>query len=297
MSDCRKVSIPDAQFSGRWRWIVFVFFLPMMFYFVSVAGLMGAHLSTGFSQSRRPHYFALLRPEENTMVVEGPLTFVWENRGDPDPPDFRVQRYEIKFWSKRRDFGRSFTVLPDDSSRLVSLRFEEMREVFRRHGRYYWRVLAFDEEGNQTSSGVWGFVVGMPQVAKRFLPWSYPYAVQLRYTHRLASTAYREFLRTVYPTTHLRSFSDLGLVFRQDGLGTSSLIVQEKFSVLSNVGFGGEFSAWLRLLSNSYFSLRPTGRTAVNWFSTGLEHYSSVQYDFFIGCDCVFMPRQYVSFW
>jgi len=273
------------------------FFFSFIFWGTAVAGLMRFDFLLGNnSEDRRPHSFALLSPEKDTMVRRGSITFKWENRGDPDSPDFRVHHYRITFWSKRKGFGKTFTVFPEDSvDGEVILKFDDCRKVFRRHGKYYWRVTAFDAEGNRTTSEVESFVVGISRDHGGFVPWVYPYAVQFQYTQRLHSPEYGEFLSNVDPTFQLQSFADLGLVFRQYGFLVTSFEVQEEFFVLSQVGLGFDVSSRFRMLRNLYFSLYPHGGVRSCWFSKGLKDYTSTMYSVRLGCDFVIMPKGYIS--
>lgn len=274
-------------------------YFPLTFIFLgtSVAGMMGdAHYLSTHLQVRKSHHFFLLAPDKNATVTEGPLTFMWEDGRNTYFPNFDIERYEVTFWSKRRDFGKSFTVTPDDSIEgKVYLTFNDCRKVFRRHGRYYWRVTAFDTNGNHTDSEVWSFVVGIPEVRGVFTPWAYLYAIRFRYSHRLHTPEYIEFLENLQPSTNLRSYSDMGFVLRQSGSWLTFMEAQEKFYILSHIGVGFELSSRFRLLKNLYFSLYPQGSVESCWFATGLEDYSSTMYSVRVGCDWVIMPSGYLS--
>jgi hypothetical protein len=274
------------------------FSLLFIFWGTSAAGMMGDnHFLSTHLQVHKYYHFSLLAPDKNTTVTEGPLTFMWEDGRGTASSNFYIEHYEVTFWSKRREFGKSFTVTPNDSIEgKVCLTFDDCRKVFRRHGRYYWRVTAFDTDGNQIHSEVWSFIVGIPEVRGVFTPWTYLYAVRFRYSHRLHTPEYREFLSNLQPSTNLRSFSDLGIVLRQSGSWLTFMEAQEKFYILSHVGVGCEFSSRFRLLKNLYFSLYPQGSAESCWFAMGLEDYSSTMYSVRIGCDLVIMPSGYLSF-
>jgi len=247
-----------------------------------------------FSQDRGPSTFILLAPEMGTVITDGPVDFRWEDRGDPDPPDYRVQKFEITFWSEKTGFKRTFTVIPDDSSDgdgIITLSFDDSRNVFKRHGTYYWRVSAFDSEEHKTNSEIRRFVVGLSSsIKRRSLSWVFPFAVQFQYSHRFRSQEYRDFLNLINPTTSLRSFSDLGFLFRQEKFLLPFIEFQEKLMILSQIGIGFEISSRLKIIKNDYFALYPQGGVMSSWYSTGLRDYSSTFNSAKLGCDLIFMP-------
>ncbi len=248
-------------------------------------------------EQNRPHDFKLLSPQKNVTIVQGPLKFTWENNGDPDPPDFRVNYYEVTFWSENQKFNETFKVIPDDSVNEVirGLEIKDYRKVFRRHGRYYWKVTAFDAGGNQTSSEVWNFIINIPEIEEEFTPWAYIYAIQFQYNHRLHTDEYLAFLKNVNPNMHMRSYSELNFVFRQEKLLIPFIEMEEKISLLSQVGIGGEISSHIRMLQNLYFSLCPYASIATGWYSTGLRDYANTFIAAHLGCDMFMMPRGYIS--
>jgi len=273
-------------------------FSSFLFCCTSVVGSIRSGLLSGYvSENQRPQAFALISPAKDTVVTMGSIVFTWENRGDPDPPDFRVHHYRITFSSRRRRDEKTFTVLPEDSlERRVSLKFDDCRKVFRRHGKYYWRVTAFDADGNRTDSDVWSFVVGISKDHGGFVSWIYPYGIQFQVTRRLESPEYRAFLENVDSKSQLQSFFDFGLIFHQQGFLIPHLELQEKFLILSQMGLGFEISSRVRILRSLYFTLYPQGGVRSCWFAKGLKDYSSTQYSTRFGCDLVIMPRGYVSF-
>jgi hypothetical protein len=227
-----------------------------------------------------------------TVIKEGPIVFRWRKSGDSDPSNFNVQRYEITFWSEKTGFRRTFSVIPEDSSKsIITFKFEETRNVFKRHGIYKWRVSAFDEEEHKTSSEISQFIVGLSEnVKKGSLSWVYPYAVQFQYNHRDRSEEYVHFLDQINPTTSLRSYSDAGFIFRQEKVLFSFLELQERLLILSQIGIGYEISSRLKFIENLFFGLYPQGGVMSSWFSTGLKDYSSTCFSANLGCDLVIMP-------
>ena len=247
--------------------------------------------------NRQRFHFTLVSPKKKTMVMNGPVTFRWQRLGDSGFLRSRIQRYEVVFLSSRGGFRKTVTVFPEDSEeKEVTLKFEDCRKIFRMHGTYYWQVAAFDVEGNQTISEKWNFKVGIPRSQEDLNPLAYPYAVQFQYCHRFHSPEYGDFLKNLYSTKPIQSFSDVALVFRQNDFLVPSMEFQERFFILSQIGLGCEVSTRYRVLRNLYFALYPRVCVESHWFSTGLEDYSSTLYSVSLGFDWVIMPKGYVSF-
>jgi len=248
-------------------------------------------------QDRQPKYFALLSPEKNAEMMKGDIVFSWENRGHTNSSECCIQRYEVVFWSNQKTFGETYTVLLKDSiQKTVSLEIQNFRTVFRRHGKYYWRVTAVDNEGHRTSSEIRSFKVQITRIRKGYFPWFFPYEVQTQYTHRLNTPEYKMFLRNLNPSEHMRSFSDLSLIYHQKGIGIAILELKERFFLMSQIGLGIEISARLKIHKNLYFALYPHICLSTGWFSTGLKDYTSNLSSVNLGFDLVVMPKGFVSF-
>ncbi len=263
---------------------------------ISVFRLMGQnrYVENGLERERPPH-FNLISPENNFKATQGPLKFTWENKEDPDSPDSRVSYYEVAFWSESQLFRKIFQVIPSYRS-FETLEFEDYRNVFRRHGKYYWKVTAYDINGNQTSSEVWTFSIGIPEMEEEFTTWAYIYAIQFQYNHRMRINDYVTFLRNVDPNVHMRSYSELSFIFHQDNFPISSVELEEKVSLLSQVGLGAEITSRIRFLRNHYFSIWPYGSFKSNWYSTGLQDYTNTLIVTRIGCEVFLMPKGFISF-
>ena len=244
---------------------------------------------------RRPCHFNLLSPGKNQVVTQGTLKFMWENHEEPDSFCSSVSYYEVTFWSESLIFGEVFTVVPDNHS-VESIEFEDYRKIFRRHGKYFWKVTAYDNNGNQTDSEVWTFYIGIPEIEDKFTSWDYIYGIQFQYSHRLRTDDYRSFLENIEPNTHMRSFSDLSFIFHQDNFPLPFVEMEEKLSLLSQVGLVGEITSRIRALRNLYFSFCPYGSIASSWYSTGIRDYTSTSTTIHLGCDVFIMPRGYISF-
>ena len=222
------------------------------------------------------------------------LRFEWDFRSVPDTAAQPVIRYEIQFWSKWKQFFKTFIVYPEDSSGRGELTVETYREIFRRHGRYFWRVFAFDEWENRTQSEPRSFTVPVPSIRERLSDWIYPYRMYAEYNHRLRSDEYLAFVNEASPTVHLRSFSEIGLGFRQVLWEDRLFEVQEQLYLFSNTGMGMEWSTGFRVHQNAYFALIPRIRADIGWFSTGLEEFDSRQNSLFLGADISLMPNGFV---
>ncbi|MBN2029354.1 hypothetical protein JW824_03830 [bacterium] len=271
--------------------LCFVFLLV-----ISASRLMGQERSIENElDQNRPPYFRLLSPEKNFEVVQSPLKFTWENKEDLDSPNTRVSHYEVAFWSESQLFREIFQVIP--SYRAVeTLEFEDYRKVFRRHGKYYWKVTAYDINGNQTSSEVWTFSIGIPDMEEEFTTWTYIYAIQFQYNHRMRTDDYVSFLQNVNPNAHMKSYSELNFIFHQENFPIPSIELEEKVSLLSQVGLGAEITSRIRLLRNLYFSICPYGSFESSWYSTGLQDYTNTMMAGRLGGEVFLMPKGFVSF-
>jgi len=274
----------------RTHWIVLSFFWAS-----SVTGWMGGErIFVCAQQAQKPSHFILFLPENNASITKGPIVFQWQKNDDSRSRVSRVQRYEVTFWSKTEGFSETFTVFPNAEEDIAFLKFDDARKIFRRHGKYYWRVTAFDAEGNQTSSEVGNFRVGILKMQEELGIMNYPYAIQLQYVERMRTPEYKKFLDTIQPTTPMRSFFDLGLIFHQGWL-LSVIDFQERFFVLSHIGVGCEVQSRIRLLKTLYFSFYPRGGVESAWLSTGLKNYTSTYSTARLGGDFVVMPRGFIT--
>lgn len=236
----------------------------------------------------------LIGPRNHIKVSDGPISFIWRKQIQGDLADFDLQRYEIVFWSKRRGFGKTFTVYPESDSDQVKFDIKECKDIFRRHGKYYWQVRGFDFQGNIILSETKDFVIELPKIRGHFISWTYPYEVQFQYTQRIKTEQFQTFLQGITSKNHLSSYSDLSLLFLQDGIFKPFIETQERVFLSSQIGLGLEFTLRLKLLDGYYFSLFPTGSSQIHWFSTGLKDYTSLLYSAKIGADWVFNPGKHL---
>jgi hypothetical protein len=240
---------------------------------------------------KKPYPFALIDPDSGVEIIEGRMVFGWEKKEDPDIPESIVDYYEISFWSWRRPFRKSYVVSSGDSSnQQIVFILDECREVFRRHGKYYWQVTAVGQSGRRRVSEIRSFYVGIRQVGKGFTRTSYPFEIQYQYTNRLRTHEYKTFLNNLTPNTNLRSFSDVSLIFNQRGVLRPTIDFKERFFIVSQMGVGVELASRFRLLRNTYCSLHPGASLTTSWFATGLREYTSHLYSFKVGLDWEIMP-------
>jgi hypothetical protein len=237
----------------------------------------------------------LIAPFGNKKVMNGPMVFLWKPVGSQDTLHFDVRNYEVTFWTNNHRFVKSYSVSPPESYRTVSLQFDNCRSVFRRHGKYFWQVAATDAAGNQISSEVRSFTIEVSELIERPAVWHHPYGVHLYYANRLRTMEYMSFLDHIYPTKHMRNYSDFGLVFQQQRIGTHFLEFEERFNIRSQIGMGMDVGIRFRLLQNRFFSLYPLGQTGMCWYATGIEKYSSLLHHVLIGCDYSIMPKGYIT--
>ena len=273
----------------KMRLTIIIIMLNGVFLFGSTGGRSVSRQSI----SQKPYAFTLIAPRKNVQVVEGSITFTWEDRRDPEAP---VHHYEIVFWSRTRDFRRAFTVIPEDtSSGYINLVLKDFRNVFRRHGTYFWQVTAYGRSSYRTYSEISSFIVSFPEIHTKLVPSTFPFEIQSQYVHRLRSDDYNRFLSTIQSTTQLSSFTDISFVFRQNNFPLRGWELGERLLLLSHVGFGLEFSTRFRIVQNRYVSIYTRANAEAHWYSTGLEDYSSRLGALTVGFDWVIMPNGYIT--
>ena len=269
---------------------LFSFLLGSMAYGSAIEPLLQDNLMG----NNRPYRIHLISPESNLKITRGPLTFSWEPSISPDSISITIQKYEVTFWSNNKGFRKTFEVNYSDSVSSGTLQFDECRKVFKRHGRYFWRVRAFTAESGILSSDTKSFQIKLFGLGKQRTMWIYPYAVQFQYLHHVQTDEYLAFLRNIDPNIYLRSYSEIGLIFKQDAFLFSFLTLQECFFIQSNVGLGGKISAKVRLFKNDYFALYPRMEGSSSWYSYGLAQYNSTAYYLMTGFELAVMPKGHI---
>jgi len=239
---------------------------------------------------------SLKAPSDKLTIYSEKIQFRWEWKSSEMLVQ-TLQKYEIHFWAKTGRFENIYTI-PSENSNIgdVTFQIDSCRAVFRRHGRYFWKVTAFFNDGSQVVSRSRSFYIGIPELLGKLSSDPFVYALQFDYNHRRRTPGYQAFLKTVNPNSHLRSYSDLRIIFRQSNLGIPTLELEENFIILSQIGLGLDVNTRFRLLRTTYFSLYPLGGAGANWSSTGIQDFSTSLYHTFVGGAVAFMPRGFLTF-
>jgi hypothetical protein len=236
----------------------------------------------------------LQTPGGNRRIETGNVLFSWKML-DGDPT-FRLKEFDVQIWDKRKRFKRGFRVEPRDTTGYGQLFISNGRQFFRRHGRYYWKVIATDGAGRQLVSGTGAFSIPAPKTENPYVPLYYPFSIRFQYNHWSNFAAYRAFIQTVYPKSQLQSNSDLSFGFHQAWGGTAAIELQERLLLLSRIGLGAELMPRLRFLRNKFAALAAWGRGKQCYYSTGLQNYASTLSEVAVGCDCAVMPGGNLTF-
>jgi len=262
-----------------------------IFVFAAITFFAGmVYAQQGEEKKDQFYHIRLLAPKENFKITKGSIVFKWE----PIQKDSirQIEHYDVMFWSSTGGFFQNFRVAAQDTS-VQTLFFENCRDIFKRHGWYNWRVRAVDA-GEILRSEPRSFQALVPDLNTSKFLWLYPYAVQVKYIHRIQSPEYKAFLREIYPNTHLRSYSDIGLIFKQESFPIKKMALEELFSLQSNIGVGIQLTAVYDLYENKYIALQPECSGSVSWFSFGLAQYNSSAFHFSTGFELAIMPKKYI---
>ena len=237
----------------------------------------------------------LLTPSRNEKIRGGRLVFRW--RVEISDSSFSgVKEYEVVFESPRLNFLRRFKVVSQDSLKNESiLEFKECRDIFRRHGRYYWKVIAFDDMGRKIKSERREFVIESRVTYRRRGTWIYPYLFQFQYVQIVPTDELKDFLKDLRSKEQFEDYFNAGIVIRQEVLSRCSFEFQERFFILSHFGLGFEASTRMRLFNTVYFSIYPRVAGESIWFSTGIRRYSNHLYSLRIGGDCTINPNKSIT--
>jgi hypothetical protein len=243
------------------------------------------------SSATEPAVVVLSAPADDE-TVEGDVRFQWMRTADIP----HLQGFEIHVSARRNGILAVKSVAPLDTGRSIALTWLRFRKEVPRHGRYFWYVDALDSSGRRISSEVRSFVIA-PFSIKEQVPFAqYAHTVWLGHTYRMKTSEYRRLLEGVDPRAHLMSYGDIAFVFRQNGAASPRLRLEESVRFFSLAGFGLGAAAQYRAAGNSYVSLSPFLDGSVGWTGTGLKSHSSNQTRFALGCEMMFLPRGYVSF-
>jgi len=264
-----------------------------------VFNLLLAAMMTGFLPGMQferacaeQHAIRLISPGSYEHLYADSIAFQWMHR--PENPD-SVHHYEIQIWSTSQ-FFRQRKRIPKTVSETGYFQYpvSRIRQTFRRHGQYSWRVSVIDLQGRQYTSDTRSFYIPAPELSKELSPWFFPYEVQWQAVQPVKSTEFLDFLKHTNPASHLDAFSNIRLLFRQDQLLNRRFRLTEAVFIHSRVGLGGEFGLAWRMLRNRFVSLYPGGWFQISKFSTGIGPYTSLQYDGCLGGSIEIMPRALV---
>ena len=230
----------------------------------------------------------LQTPDANRRIRTSNILFSWRIlQGDPV---FRPQRFDVQVWDRKKRFKREFHVESRDTTGYGQLYLFNGRGVFKRHGKYFWKVIGTDSAGRQLASGTGAFIIPAPRMDNRVVQPFYPLSIRYQYNHWSDFSSYKSFVHTIYPKSHLQSYSDLSLGFHQSWGETAAFGLQERLLLISKIGLGAELTPRLRVLRNSFVAWTVLGRGKLGWYSTGLKNYASTLTEAAIGCEFAVMP-------
>jgi hypothetical protein len=230
----------------------------------------------------------LITPEDNRKVEGLAVLFSWKAQ-DADST-FKPSRFEVQIWDKAKKFRRTLRSGADDSTGYGQTWVTNPRQVFRKHGSYLWRVVAFDDLGRQRLSETRRFIMPPPRIKPLMAGLRNDHSLRFTYNYWSDFDSYRRFTDPLYPKTHLKSYIDLGIGFRQSWESWVPVSIQERLLLLSQIGMGAELTPKVRILQNTYVAVDPWARGRECWYSTSLKHYSGTLSEIAIGADAVVMP-------
>jgi hypothetical protein len=247
---------------------------------------IGAQTAPGSANT--PPVLRLLTPDANRRIQNVNIIFSWWIQ--EGSPVFSCRRFDVQIWDRKKRFKREFRVEPRDTTGTGQLVVFNSRQIFKRHGKYFWKVIGTDSTGRQLASGTGVFVIPAPKMDNRGAQPFYPLSLRYQYNHWSEFTSYESFLRTIYPKSQMKSHSDLSIAFQQAWGKTDGFQLQERLLLLSQIGLGAELTPRLRVFRNSFVAGTLWGRGKQFWYSTGLENYASTLTEAAIGCDFSVMP-------
>jgi hypothetical protein len=230
----------------------------------------------------------LVSPERNRLIKVGKVTFNWVRPTEGGDSDSPIDHYELSIWSRKWDYYQTIRI---DAKDETSYTIPQIRKVIKRQGKYYWRLAAVYGDRNRKISKISSFIVGIDATSYDFTGQRSTFEVSTQHVKRLESPEFVQFLEQVTSKAQLESYTDFNLIFSQNHVFGRSVSLQERFSFLSQIGMGGEFTAKFLLHRNLYFALSPVASVSGGWFSTGLKNYSSFTNTVKIGAQLAVMPR------
>ncbi|MDM7925181.1 MAG: hypothetical protein QUS35_04095 [bacterium] len=236
----------------------------------------------------RPARILLVTPTDGRKIDGQAVLFSW--KAEETDSTFKPGFYEVQIWDKAKNFRRTVRVQAEDSTGYGQAWIHNPRQVFRKHGAYLWRVVALDGNGRQRISGTRRFVMPPPRIKPLMAGPGKGHSLRLEYNHWSDFDSYRRFTDPLYPKTHLKSYADIGIGFRQSWETAVPFTVQERLLLLSQIGMGAELTPRVRILQNTFLAVDPWVRGRQCWYSTSLKHYSGTISEIAAGTDVVVMP-------
>lgn len=226
-------------------------------------------------------------PKWNAKIVNDTLQFQWRRVNIPKPEYFK--KVQLQFWKEKKRFNFQLSLPPEDTVYAMTT----LRTVFRRHGRYFWRVVGWDSLGREIVSATSQFWVSSRGIERKRPSFFYPYTLCWQYMHWMEYPEYKTLIQEVYPRMHFQSFWDVGFGFRHSKNDFESI---ERFFILSRGGIGAEWNSRVQLIHTPYFAIFPWSRIRFSWVSTGLKHYPNTQAEVALGSEFSLMPGGYLVF-
>lgn len=230
----------------------------------------------------------LITPADGRKVEGQAILFSW--KAQEFDSTFQPGFFEVQVWDKAKKFRRTLRISAEDSTGYGQAWIHNPRQVFRKHGSYLWRVVAFDGNGRQRISGTRRFVMPPPRIKPLMAGPERGHSLRLEYNYWTDFDSYRRFTDPLYPKTHLKSYADLGIGFRQSWETAVPFTMQERLLLLSQIGMGAELTPRIRILQNTFLAVDPWVRGRQCWYSTSLKHYSGTISEIAAGTDIVVMP-------
>jgi hypothetical protein len=238
-----------------------------------------------------PPGLRLSAPAPNQRIEDGPVQFRWEY--DPGTFAIAAKSFEFRIEDSRKNFQRLESVAKTDGSGPDGFRFDDIRSVLRRHGRYRWTVTALDSAGNPVAQAKQWFLIQVPNLSgaePAASPQTFRYSFRFQGRHWSDLAGYRSLLDQASPKTHLEGHGEIGIGFHQRWTPSRRVEMSEHIVFLTNIGIGLELGPRVRIVENRYFALSPWVRTRYGWASTGIGHRTSRLAEAATGLDVAMLP-------
>ncbi len=238
---------------------------------------------------------AIVFPSKQFHIQKGELTFVWDNQIVDIGDTLQAQKYEVTFWMRNRPFTRTMEIIPEQNNPQCVLTFKKIREHFRRHGRYFWKVTAYDSLNRVYISDIRSFFVDIIKPRRIKDAWEHPYSLHFQWNHRQQTEELSSFIQNISPNKHFKDYSELGFVLNQIQNRKPYLHFSEKCYLISQIGLGLDVHGEFRLMQNKFFALKPYVSSRYNFFSAGIKNFSNSLFHWQLGAKWELMPKGYLS--